>query len=64
MPFEDKALRSKLKRRFKVWAMVENREFGQVRMYMCIYDVGAMGGCALLVRRGIDARERETLILP
>lgn len=32
MPFEDKKLRSKLKSQFKVWAMIENGEFGQVCM--------------------------------
>ena len=37
VPFEDKALRSKLKGRFKVWAMVESGEFGQVCTYVCMY---------------------------
>ena len=36
VPFEDKALRSQLKGRFKVWAMVENGEFGQVRVCVCV----------------------------
>jgi hypothetical protein len=30
VPYDDKALRSKLKARYQVWAMMESGEFGQV----------------------------------
>jgi uncharacterized protein YgiM (DUF1202 family) len=30
VPFDDKELRSKLKEQYKVWAMMENGEFGEV----------------------------------
>lgn len=36
VPFEDKALRSRLKARYKVWAMIENGEFGKVRAKRCL----------------------------
>lgn len=32
VPFEDKALRSELKKRYSVWAMIENGQFGEVRV--------------------------------
>ncbi len=33
VPFDDAALRSKLKNRYRVWAMMESGEFGQVKNF-------------------------------
>lgn len=40
VPFADAALRSKLKARYEVWAMMEAKEFGQVRVRAWLGEMG------------------------